>query len=153
MKSGGEKMHIKNYDDLFVEDDISTGEHILFIDKDKKYPFNGLVVDYFNDKLSWEFEVKNGFKTGIEKVYYPTGELAELNQTDHNTINGIAKEYHRNGKLKSQSIVIRNVHINVISYDDIGGILEEWEISETDPSYNIVCDKILEYRRNFKLEY
>lgn len=145
-------MLTKNLDDLFVEDDINTGEHIYFFDKDKKNPFNGLVVDYFNGTLSWEFEVKNGFRTGIEKVYYPTGELAELNQTDHNTTNGIAKEYHKNGNLKSQSIVIRNVHINIISYDETGNILDVWEISENDPSYNVVCDKIPEYRNLYKLE-
>lgn len=141
-----------NYSDLFVKDDIHTGEHTFYIDQNKTVPFNGVIVDYNNGVLVWEFEVQDGFRTGIERIYYPTGELQELNETDHNTINGVAKEFYKNGRLKSQSIVIRNVHIITITYDETGDILEKWEISEEDPSYNVVRDRIPEYRSRYKLD-
>ena len=98
----------KNIDDLFSETDRWTGENIFYEDAQLKKEYNGVVVDYFKGVLSWEFEVKDGYKTGIEKIYYDTGELMEENETDHNTVNGIAKEYYKSGKLKSASIVLRN---------------------------------------------
>lgn len=146
-------MEKMNYSDLFVEDDIHTGEHIFYSDKNKTVPFNGTVVDYNKGVLVWEFEVHDGFKTGIERVYYPTGELQEINETDHNTTNGIAKEFYRKGQLRSQSIVIRNVHINTIFYDETGDIAEIWEISGEDPGYYVVRDRLAEYRSRYKLEY
>lgn len=141
-----------NYYDIFVKDDIHTGEHIFYIDQNNTVPFNGIIVDYNNGVLVWEFEVQDGFRTGIERIYYATGELQELNETDHNTTNGIAKEFYKNGRLRSQSIVARNVHILIITYDESGDIVETWEISEEDPSYNVVRDKIPEYRSRYKLE-
>lgn len=141
-----------NYSDLFVEDDIHTGEPIFYSDESKTVPFNGTIVDYNKGVLVWEFEVQDGFRTGIEKVYDSTGEIQEINETDHNTINGIAKEFYRNGQLKSQSIVIRNVPIDTIFYDETGSIMEIWEIGEEDPSYYVVRDRIAEYRNRYKLE-
>jgi antitoxin component YwqK of YwqJK toxin-antitoxin module len=140
------------YSDLYVADDLQTGEHIFYIDKNKTVPFNGVIVDYNKGVLVWEFEVQDGFKTGIERVYYPTGELQELNETDHNTTNGRAKEFYRNGQLKSYSIVIRNVQIISVIYDETGDIVETWEIGEGDPSYSVVRDRIPEYRSRYKLE-
>lgn len=140
------------YSDLYIEDDMHTGEHIFYIDMNKTLPFNGVIVDYNKGVLVWEFEVQDGFKTGIERVYYPTGELRELNETDHNTTNGIAKEFYKNGQLKSQSIVIRNVHIVSLIYDETGNIVETWEISEEDPDYTVVRDKIPEYKSRYKLK-
>jgi len=145
-------MRKMKYHDLFVKDDIHTDEHIFYIDENNTVLFNGVIVDYNNGVLVWEFEVQDGFRTGIERVYYPTGELQELNETDHNTTNGIAKEFYKNGQLRSQSIVARNVHIITITYDETGEIVETWEISEEDLSYNVVRDKIPEYRSRYKLE-
>ncbi|MEK3788635.1 hypothetical protein [Paenibacillus sp. FSL K6-1230] len=141
-----------NFSDLFTEDDIHTGEYIFFHDENKTVPFNGTVVDYHNGVLVWEFEVEDGFKTGIERVYYPTGELQEFNETDHNTINGIAKEFYKNGQLRSQSVVIRNVYISTVNYNEAGDIAETWEISEENTGYNVVRDRIPEYRSRYKLE-
>lgn len=135
-----------NYRALFLKDDIQTGEHIFYINEHTTIPFSGTIVDYNKGILIWEFEVKNGFKTGIEKVYYPTGELEEMNETAHNTIDGVAKEFYKNGQLKSQSIVIRNVFINTIQYKETGEIAEIWEISEENAGYTIVRDRIAEYK-------
>jgi len=41
--------------------------------------------------------------------YDETGELLTENETDHNTVKGLAKEYYKNGNIKYKSIVISNV--------------------------------------------
>lgn len=57
-----------NYKDLYTDTDVNTGENIFYFDKSLKKPYNGLVVDYFKGTLSWEFEVQNGFRTGINLI-------------------------------------------------------------------------------------
>jgi len=141
-----------NYDELYTESDINTGENIFYLDKELKVPYNGVVLDYFNGLLSWEFEVKEGFRTGMEKTYYDSGELMEENETDHNTINGLAKEFYKNGKLKTIAIVIRNVPIDTITYDELGNILKKVSINKNNSSYFLVASKITEYRKKYNIE-
>ncbi len=140
-----------NYDELFTDTDVNTGEDIFFIDSSLKKPYNGVVFDYFKGTLSWEFEVKDGFKTGIERKYYDTGELMEENETDHNTVNGVAKEFYRNGNIKSISVVIHNVFIDSIFYNESGNIIRKTSISESDSSYWLVENKMEEYREKYKI--
>lgn len=145
-------MNTTIYDELFTDDDLQTGENIFYEDEELKIPFNGTVIDYFKGNISWEFEVKDGFRTGIEKKYYDTGELMEINQVEHNTINGLAKEFYRNGNIKSQSIVIRNIFIDSIMYNKTGEIIKKVSIQKDDYSYELVADKIDQYRKKYKID-
>ncbi|WPC43910.1 hypothetical protein [Clostridium sp. JS66] len=105
--------------DLFTKTDINTGENIYYTDSSLEKPYSGIVVDYFKGVLNWKFEVQDGFMTGIGRVYYEdTGELMEESETDHNTVNGVAKEFFKNGNIKSISILIRNQPIDTIYYDE-----------------------------------
>ncbi|MGN6713338.1 hypothetical protein [Anaerocolumna jejuensis] len=140
-----------NYDELFTDTDVNTGEDIFFIDSSLKKPYNGVVFDYFKGILSWEFEVKDGFKTGIERKYYDTGELMEENETDHNTVNGVAKEFYRNGNIKTISVVIHNVFIDSIFYNESGNMIRKTSISESDSSYWLVENKMEKYREKYKI--
>ncbi|HEX9063433.1 MAG TPA: hypothetical protein VF941_24945 [Clostridia bacterium] len=140
------------YDELFTDTDVNIGENIFYLDSSLKEPYTGIVVDYFKGILSWEFEVKDGFRTGIERTYYDTSELMEENMTDHNTVDGIAKEFYKNGNIKSISIVIRNVFIDIIFYDESGKMVSKTSIKEDDVSYSIVKNKIDEYREKYKID-
>jgi len=138
--------------DLFTETDINTGENIYYTDSSLEKPYFGIVVDYFKGVLNWEFEVKDGFRTGMERKYYDTGELMEENDTDHNTIDGVSKEFYKNGNIKSISIVIRNVFIDSISYDESGNKINETFMNESKHSYFLLERKIDEYRKKYKIE-
>lgn len=140
-----------SYDELFTDTDINTGEDIFYIDSELKNPYTGMVSDYFKGQLSWEFEVQEGYRTGIERKYYDTGQLMEENETNHNAVDGIAKEFYRNGNLKSISLVIRNVFIDTIFYDESGIMLRKTSLSEDDSSYCIIKDRIGEYREKYNL--
>ncbi len=139
-----------NINDLYTDTDVYTGENIFYLDSDLEKPYNGVVVDYFKGVLSWEFEVKDGFRTGIERKYYDTGELMEENMMDHNTIDGIAKEFYKNGNIKSISIVIRNVFIDTVCYDESGNMIGKTSMDESDISYSLIKNKIDEYRKKYK---
>lgn len=41
---------------------------------------------------------------------------------------------------------------NLHDYDETGNIVETWEISEEDPDYTVVRDKIPEYKSRYKLK-
>jgi hypothetical protein len=142
-------------DKLFSEYDTDTGQHIFFLDEELAIPFTGIVVDYFKGKLSWEFETKDGYRHGKEKKYYDdTGELMEENDMEQNTICGIQKEFYRSGKIKSKSIVLRNLHIETILYDEDGNIIERDSIDKDNPpiGYYLDWDMIDEYQARYSLE-
>lgn len=145
-------MNKVTYNELFTDTDVNTGEDIFYVDSSLEKPYSGIVVDYFKGLLSWEFEVKDGFRTGIERKYYDTGELMEENDTNHNTIDGVAKEFYKNGNIKSISIVIRNVFIDTIFYDESGNKINKTSINESNSSYFLVEKKIDEYRKIYKIE-
>lgn len=140
-----------NFDDLYTDADANTGEDIFYIDEELECPFSGIVEDYFKGVLSWEFEVKNGFRNGKERKFYDSGELMEENNVKYNTIDGVAREFYKNGKIKSISIVIRNTFIDTIFCDEEGRYLGRESIKEDDISYFLVADKIAEYREKYKL--
>lgn len=141
-----------NYDDLYTDTDMNTGEDIFYIDSESKTPFIGVVVDFFKGLLSWEFDVRGGYKNGKERKFYDSGELMEENDVKNNTIDGLAKEFYRNGKLKSISIVIRNTFIDTIYYDETGKYLDKNTINESDRSYFLIANKIDAYRNKYRLE-
>lgn len=39
------------FKDVFLEDDINTGESLIYTDKERTKPFTGVVVDYFQGVL------------------------------------------------------------------------------------------------------
>ena len=46
-----------------------------------------------------------------------------------NTICGIFNEYYESGKLKSESIVIQNLHVKTFFYGEDGNIIERFNLS------------------------
>ncbi len=141
-----------DYNELFTDTDVNTGEDMFFMDDRLEKPYSGLVVDYFKGTPSWEFEVKDGYRTGIERKFYDTGELMEENETDHNTINGMAKEFYKNGNIKSISIVIRNIFIDSTLYNESGEIIRKTSISESNSSFFLVEKKIEKYREKYQID-
>lgn len=144
-------MQTIKYDDLYTDTDTDTGEDIFYLDEALLSPFTGKVVDYFHNVLSWEFEVQDGFRTGIERKYYDdTGELMEENETNHNTLDGLVKEFYKCGNLKSQAMVIRNIFIYTIFYDEKQGVHKTETISESDIHYQLVKEHIKSYEERYQ---
>lgn len=144
-------VHRINYNELYTDTDVNTGEDIFYLDEMLKVPFSGVVVDYSKGILTWEFDVKDGYMSGIERKYYDTGELMEENNVEHNAVDGLAKEYYKNGRMKSMSIVIRNVLIDSILYDEYGNILSKISIDDSNPSYFLIAARIGEYREKYRI--
>ena len=144
-----------SFKDLYISDDSLVGGDIYYFDEALTMPFTGVVVDYYKGKLSWECEIKDGFRHGKERIYYDgTGELQEENDVENNTICGIQKEFYKSGKIKSKSIVLHNMHIDIISYDEDGSITKRYSINKENPpiGYHLDWDKIAEFRKRYSLE-
>ena len=95
--------------------------------------------------------MQDGFKTGIEKTYYETGELEEENETDHNTVHGLSIEYYKSGKVKSKSIVIRNLFVDTVAYNEDGTVSSTKKMAEGDPDYPLVKEIIEEFRAKYRI--
>ena len=61
-----------------------------------------------------------------------------------NTICGISKEYDENGKITSESIVIRNVYVKSISYNEHGEIIERYDMPSEKMSSSLK-EQIVDY--------
>lgn len=137
--------------ELFTTTDINTGEDIYYVDKELRQPFNGHVVDCSKGIISWEFDVKDGYRTGKEKMYYDTGELMVENDMDHNTVNGVSKEFFKDGKIKSIGVAIRNVFIDLIVYNELGDVVDKKSIDKNSMHYSLVEDEIQDYRDKYMI--
>ena len=130
---------------LFVEDDYTTGASNYYEDEELQKPFNGMFYDLSPDGLvEWEAEVIDGKINGIEKYYYPSGKLEQINQMKDNTMCGISKEYDESGKITSESIVIRNLYVKSISYNDNGEIIERDDMPHEKMSSSLK-EQIVDY--------
>ena len=152
-KKGG-KM---NYNDLYTKEDVKVYDgYIFYLDENCAMPYTGHVEDYFKGKLSWECDIVDGVKNGIEKTYYGfTGELECINEVKENMGNGLAMEFYKSGKVMSISTTIDNLIIDSYSYSEEGE-LEEISIWGKDNSiginYSRVKEKIPELRKRYDLE-
>lgn len=146
-----------DFEDLFVEvKEVYPyrEEYVFYIDKNLEIPYNGIVLDYFKGVINWEFEVKDGFIDGIERIYYEeTGELYQENEIKHYLIDGLAKEFYKSGTLHTISIVIKDIFIYSIWYDKYGNITQKNYLSNDElssNSYNHIRDKIDSYIEKYK---
>lgn len=130
-----------NFNELFTDYDTRSGADVFYIDQELQQPFTGIVEEYFNGKLQCEYDVENGSKNGKEKEFYDTGALMLERDIKNNLVDGVAKEFYENGRLKSISIVIRNVFIDTIFFDETGRFLRKKTIDKSHPSYFLVSKK------------
>lgn len=141
------------YEELYTDIDSATGEDIFFLDRDLNQPYNGVVEEYFNGKLSWTFDVKDGYRNGKEKRFYDdTGKLMEVNDIVKNTVTGVSKEYYQSGKLKSVGLAINNIFIDSIHFDESGKVVERSCIQEDNFAYGLVKDRIPQFRERYHIE-
>lgn len=90
-------MRKASFNELFTDLDPRSGADVFYIDEEMKQPFTGIVQDYFNGKLSCEFDVENGLKKGKERQYYDTGEVLLESDVKNNLVDGIQKQIQDRG--------------------------------------------------------
>lgn len=141
-----------NMMDLWFGHDANN-EATYFWDKELKRPYTGHVEDYFHGVLNNEFDVKNGYKNGIEKVYYDyTGELEAIQEVKDNLVDGLSIEYYKSGKIQSIEITIDNLGIDSYVYDEDGNVVEKKKAEEDNIHYLCVRKRILQYREKYDLD-
>ena len=145
-----------NYKDLYETDFEINGDTVFYEDEECTIPFTGHVEEYWNGKLSWECDIVNGLREGIEKTYYDnTGELEIVNEVKNNNGYGLAVEYYKSGRIKSISFLVDTVNADGYIYDETGNILIH-EIMNEENSFGIafchIKEKLDELRRAYDLE-
>lgn len=108
------KLRYEDIDSNLYTKNDSNGNAIYFLDKEFKKPFTGEIYVMFKHKIESEAEYKNGYKNGLEYIYYANENLQQINEYKGNVLFGISKEYDENENLISVSIVWNNSYIKVI---------------------------------------
>jgi len=92
---------------------------------------NGMVKTYYeNGQLKSERNYKRGEPDDAnvhQKEYYPNGNLKmeATSQYVKDSLHGVAKTYHENGKLKSETVIKDSALISQEAYDQRGNLITE----------------------------
>jgi antitoxin component YwqK of YwqJK toxin-antitoxin module len=117
------------------------GQDEIFYYNSQKY--NGIIFENFNGNIASEFEIKNGVKNGIEKVYFENGNTENISEYKNGLLHGLTKNYYENGKLEEEAIFEFGICLSHKLYDENGNIKEEFTLNKNSSDY-----KILEVFRN-----
>ena len=67
--------------EVYLQNDTFSGTSPFFSDEARQKQFNGTFIDLSSHgKVQWEAEVKDGRINSIEKEYYPSGQIEQINQ-------------------------------------------------------------------------
>lgn len=100
-------------------------------------PFTGVCYHVFSDgKLSGEQKYVNGVLEGLSRVWYHSGNLKIEEQYIAGYLHGMTREWFEDGNLEHESIFEFGVSISSKQWDKDGKVIQVYEISEQDVSYN-----------------
>lgn len=97
----------------------------LFYNKDGVHLFTGQIKDTLNGKAV-EYEVVNGKKNGLFKIYYSNGQLQMVGEVKDNSNNGKWTYYYQDGQVESEGKFVNDLpEGRWIWYYENGNIKEE----------------------------
>lgn len=140
------------YEELYEGEEVN-GEPLIYIDENCTKLFSGHVESYFQKRLSWECDIVDGLKNGIEKFYYDyTGELESVHEVKCNVSNGLSIEYYKTGTIRCIAIMVDNLCIDFYSYHENGEQDEVWFMDEKELHYPLVKNKIPTFREKYDIK-
>jgi antitoxin component YwqK of YwqJK toxin-antitoxin module len=124
------KMELNEFD---IELD---GQVEVFYHDSKKY--NGIIFEYFNDRIASEFEIKNGIKNGIEKIYFENGNIESISEYKNGLLHGLTKNYYETGELQEDSFFEFGICVSHKIYNKNGTIEEKYVLEKNNSDYKIL---------------
>lgn len=112
-----------------VEVKFENGLEIFLFNGEK---INGVIFCQYNSFCSFEFEVKNGLKDGVEKEYLNNLILTKSTNYKNGMEEGESKEYFDSGNLKEEMYFEKGELIWSNVYDESEQIIERYEIDKNN---------------------
>jgi antitoxin component YwqK of YwqJK toxin-antitoxin module len=98
-----------SYDDVEHKGTDSGGGLVLYY---QGQPLNGIVEEVVNGILIGEAEFTDGHRGGIQRDYYPNGQIKEEFTIRFNKVEGVFTEWDENGKITSQTTWQNGVQVS-----------------------------------------
>jgi antitoxin component YwqK of YwqJK toxin-antitoxin module len=96
-------------------------------------PFTGIAYELNNvGKLINETSYVDGTEDGIEKLWYPNGQIESVSEAKWNRPHGKFQHWHENGKIKYEGICELGYVMKKKEWDKNGNLINEYNI-ENDP--------------------
>jgi antitoxin component YwqK of YwqJK toxin-antitoxin module len=119
-----------NFDELDFTDELHTW---------KGHPFTGIACEY-NDqgKLISEVPFVEGFKEGVEREWYPSGQLRREKHLRGAGLHGVLREWFETGQLQIEAYYEYAILVKKKEWDENGKLILKKHISENDALYEVL---------------
>jgi antitoxin component YwqK of YwqJK toxin-antitoxin module len=96
-------------------------------------PYTGYAYALFpqSGTVSYEYNLVNGYQEGIQKQWYPNGQLQSEQNFENNIPNGKCSEWHENGVLRFEGEYDFGKKIWSKSYNDRGELIKQYPSTES----------------------
>ena len=102
-------------------------------------PFTGILEFRWEDGgLEAEEEYKDGLLSGRRRAWHTSGQLQEEAECAWGVYHGRRSEWHEGGQVAAEELYEFGIKTRGTRWDEAGQIVEEFVLSETDPSYRIL---------------
>ncbi len=118
-----------DFDDLDV---AWGGSQYLYDGK----PFTGVTYEMHPDgDLVGEHEYRDGFSYGPSREWYGPGELRYEKFFGEQGLDGMAREWHPDGRPKSEALYESGIRLWEKQWDEQGNLTRDWRLTEDDPRW------------------
>lgn len=72
----------------------------------KRKPFSGFLIEYYDNStvIFSETEYQNGYEDGVEREFYENGKMKYENHSKNNRLDGLCRDWDKDGNLISEQI-------------------------------------------------
>jgi antitoxin component YwqK of YwqJK toxin-antitoxin module len=118
------------------DDQLDFDENLIYYLNGRR--FTGIGYEEIPGRELSEITYRDGMQDGPARDWYPSGRLKSESIYHRNVLHGHDREFWEDGSLASEKHYEHGVLVRSTEFDENGHPVSTFEISEDDPSYDIL---------------
>jgi antitoxin component YwqK of YwqJK toxin-antitoxin module len=119
-----DKLSRVHYDDIDFDDQLALLDDV---------PFTGIIyANYHNDRPEIEFNYSDGLPCGVQRRWYPDGQLEEEWDAVRGQGSAWSRKWYPNGIMKSERVNEDNLPVRIREWSEDGQLLSETTSNNQD---------------------
>lgn len=126
-------MEKKELNDLDIE--LHGQVEVFYLNSNK---YNGIVYEEFKGVIASEFEVFDGVKNGVEKIFFPNSIIESYSIYKNGLLHGVTKNYLETGQIQEEAYFEYGICVWSKIYDENGNLTKMLTIDKNGLEYTIL---------------